>query len=185
MFLKPRQIWFWYSKVSSSKSPNGTRWGMWGMFVKMDIFVKFGIFSKLIFFSNLFFFVKIEIFVKFGFFVKIEIFSSKLTLSRLRLTLLNLNEIMKWCHHNLVIIYVSPRSPASGATSRKLYVCLFVDNKYRYSEIFSQNWHYQIFNFWHFYQLLLIFSSTLDIYVNYWYFYQLLIKSSIGCSSKL
>ena len=27
-----------------------------------------------------------------------------------------------------------PRSPVSGATSRKLYVCLFVDNKYRYSD---------------------------------------------------
>ena len=35
-------------------------------------------------------------------------------------------------------IYVSPRSPVSGATSRKLYVCLFVDNKHWYSDTLTR-----------------------------------------------
>ena len=37
--------------------------------------------------------------------------------------------------------------------------------------IFLSNYH--PFKCWHFYQLLLIFLSTFDIYVNYWYFHQL------------
>ena len=63
--------------------------------------------------------------------------------------------------------------------------CYFCRNLYIFSKlIFSSKLtfvsNYRIFNCWHFYQLLLIFSSTLDIYVNYWYFYQL-VDENINC----